>query len=559
MIDLKNQERENCSSLAHSLDKQTKEIMASDSVQVSAKKAAAGVPIEIDLGALQRGLTVGDITKRLAERESITDLSAVNLICKGKQLKDAALSLQGVLDLIGDSSGATLNLVYLVRKSAGTSSTAASSSSGAAASSSTTTAAPAVPHSSTTTSGSGTRTLLLIRHGQCCREGEADVLKELTSFGHKQAVQTAELVHEKIVKQLPNRDDPNKQLTALLYSSSRRATQTALKLTESDKLPDITTWNADILRETDPASNPMRAEEAYGRLFEPNLNSDGTPGPDLTLVVVAHNNIILYFLMRAAGIDMERAAKAWKMFTLRHASITKIEIIPHDTFIDDLGRKSGLKRIVSVGAAGHISDGVMTWENIKGPDLSLETGDGPIRKKLSGRSVIMVCAPSEDDASTEEHAAKKQKISMQELHNRVEQTAAHLKLLSSFMVSGQNLSVVSTNSLASTAHVIAQRFRGINPQIMPDSVVEHPEGAFLQFFGIPPTDNKARETVILIAPKKPLIYCLMRALYFEQEEAMKLVAAGTYGAIGSLSLTVVNVRADSSKKVLTVGDCGHLN
>lgn len=33
----------------------------------------------------------------------------------------------------------------------------------------------------------GRRVILLLRHGQCCHEGESDELKELTPHGHKQA------------------------------------------------------------------------------------------------------------------------------------------------------------------------------------------------------------------------------------------------------------------------------------------------------------------------------------------------------------------------------------
>jgi len=166
---------------------------------------------------------------------------------------------------------------------------------------------------------------------------------------------------------------------------------------------------------------------------------------------------------------------------------------------------------------------------------------------------------------------------MQDLSRKVEAIASHIKLLTKFMVSGQ-ISVIATSSASVTAHAIAQRFKACEaPQIMPDSVVDQPEAVFLQFFG--PPEGK-RDTIVLVAESRPLLYCLLRALYFEQGEALSRAGGGNKGlgegktaptgtiptaapmgstySIGAGSITLVNVRSDGSKKVLSVGDCGHL-
>ena len=73
---------------------------------------------------------------------------------------------------------------------------------------------------------SGKRVVLLLRHGQCCREGEGDELKALTIHGHKQADETA-----RYIKGLfDNLKIPNQR--ALLHSTSRRARETAARIFE---------------------------------------------------------------------------------------------------------------------------------------------------------------------------------------------------------------------------------------------------------------------------------------------------------------------------------------
>ena len=90
--------------------------------------------------------------------------------------------------------------------------------------------------------------------------------------------------------------------------------------------------------------------------------------------------------------------------------------------------------------------------------------------------------------------------------------------------------------------------------MFPDSITEHPEAGFLQFF-TPPTDH-GRDTVVLIAEDGPVLYWLLRALHLAPDEAK--ASSGLY-RIDNASITLVNIRSDGSMKVVTVGDNGHLS
>lgn len=285
-------------------------------------------------------------------------------------------------------------------------------------------------------------------------------------------------------------------------------------------LPGLEVWNADLLRETDPSRNPLRAEEVFARLF-----AAPTAAAADTLIIVAHNNIILYLLMRAAGVPIESAAEAWHLFHLRHASVTRVDVA-----------SSGAMQVVAIGAAGHIPHAHTTWNNVVGADMSAWKGGGPERHKFSGRMVILVRqASKEGDRATQQ----------------AEAVSLHVAALREYMVSGHML-VTCTATAQATAAAIAGRFR-LRPQLLPDSITEHPEAAFLQFFA--PPSGHSRDTVVMVAEDSTVLYWLLRALKMTQEESR---AATSCYCIGHASVTLVNIRADGSTKVVAVGDMGHL-
>jgi len=494
-----------------------------------AKKSVGGVATTTEFAVSADG-AVKDLAARIAEHEGCQAVQ-VTLVHKGAVLGQPAAPLQAVADKEGSDK---ITVVYIVRKPAGAAvavlAAAAATPAAAAAAPASAAAAPvaAAPAASSSapaplaasgaapsfsaapgSPGSGLRVLLLMRHGQCCHEDEGDELKALTDHGHRQAENSAQFV-----KWLFDAGKvPAKR--ALLHSTSRRARETAAKLPQH--LPGLEVWNADILRETNPSSNPLRAEEVFLRLFLAPQQGEAD-----TLAVVAHNNIILYLLMRAAGVPIERAAQAWRLFHLRHASVTRIEV-----------RSTGAIQVVSVGAAAHIPHGNVTWNNIKGADMSAWKEGKPDRHKFSGRMIVLIRQADTGNSP------------------QMEAIASHIRGLSEYMVSG-HMQVVCTPAAEFTALAICRLFR-TGPQVLPESIGEQPEAAFLQFFAPPMAHS--RDTICMVADDGPVLYWLLRALQMGPDEAR---AASASYALGRASVTLVNIRNDGSMKVVTVGDTGHL-
>eukprot|EP00928_Gymnodinium_smaydae_P015791 TRINITY_DN15864_c0_g1_i1.p1 TRINITY_DN15864_c0_g1~~TRINITY_DN15864_c0_g1_i1.p1 ORF type:complete len:571 (+),score=112.49 TRINITY_DN15864_c0_g1_i1:156-1715(+) len=509
-------------------------------LSVVAKKAVGGAASAVLELCIPEGSCVGDLAGRIATHEEC-DRALVTLVCRGAPLAKPDVLLRSLLE----DPSAALHVVYIVRKappaaatgatsasvahaaaptSAAASSAAAAGATPAAPPATSAHAAPAAPSAAPAVVPAAApvaggvrpgRVLLLVRHGQCCHEGESDNAKELTQHGRQQAVETARF----IATMVNSGRVPFER--ALLHSTSRRARETAAQI--PIQLPGIVTWNADLLRETDPTDNPLRAEEVFARLF-----IAPPAGAADTLVVVAHNNIILYLLMRAAGVPIERAAQAWQLFTLRHASITRVDVA-----------SDGTLRVISVGAAGHIPESLMTWQNIHGADMSAWKGTGgPERKKLSGRTVILVRQSDGSDA--------------QERQRQDDAVAKHLRGLTDGVVSGSATVACAGAASQRMAAKIAKALR-TSPQVMPDSITDQPEAAFLQFFC--PPEGRSRDTVVLVADDRPLLYWLLRSLHLSAQEIDDKISSY---CIGHASITVVNVRADRATKVVTVGDCGHL-
>lgn len=479
-----------------------------------AKKSAGSATSTFDM-CMAEAATVGDLRAHLAEREGC-DPALITIVCRGAVLSQATTQLLPITTSEGSNSKTVI--VYIVRKPTASTAKPAGDKEAQATSGTPTSEAAASNEASSAlapgpeTASSGRRVLLLLRHGQCCHEDEHDELKALTAHGHQQAEETA-----RYIAQLFEAERVPRQ-RALLHSTSRRARETAAKLPQH--LPGLDVWNADLLRETDPTKNPLRAEEVFQRLFAAPM-----AGASDTLIVVAHNNIILYLLMRAAGVPIERAAQAWNLFLLRHTSVTRVDVAV-----------SGAKQIVSVGAAGHIPHANVTWNNIAGADMAAWKGGGAERRKFSGRMVVLV----RQVAST----AKRRNV-------QIDAVAAHIKGLSEYMISGHS-TVTCTAPAQETAAAIAQQF-GTRLRLLPDSISDHPEAAFLQFFN-PPVEH-GRDTVVMVAEDATLLYWLLRALHMSQDEAKAMIASY---CISHASVTLLNIRTDRSMKVVTVGDTGHL-
>lgn len=543
-----------------------------------AKKSVAGTagdPLKL---SLPPSATAADLAAKLADRESC-GAAQIMVLCRGKPLKPTD-ALQPLSEKQAD---ADVLVVYLVRKpvtQAAAAATTPSAASSAAAPAAGAPAAAMAPAAAPASSAVGRRVLLLLRHGQCQHEGESDFMKALTTHGHAQADHTARYISELLAagKLPPKR--------ALLHSSSRRATETAYKL--PPRQSGLEVMSAAVLRETDPTENPMRAEEAFQNLF-----AKPAPGDADTLVVVAHNNIILYWLMRAADIPIEQAAQAWRLFHLRHASITRVDVF-----------SSGMRQVLSVGAASHIPDSVVTWDNIKGEDMSAWTGGKPERHKFSGRMAVLVRSASDDKSLRPDE---------------IKAVADHVEALTDYMISG-TAQVTCTGTAQETANAIGSRF-GVAPMVLPDSIADQPEAAFLQYMcqqgggtsmsnahlakasaanaqdqfcpaghtlewyttpggtcdrcskGCPKgahvldcrhcnwyqcrqcSTRKGRDTVIIVAEERTLLYLLLRSLGLQQEEVQAKIDSYI---VAPASVTLVNIDSRGQMEVLGVGDTGHL-
>jgi hypothetical protein len=159
------------------------------------------------------------------------------------------------------------------------------------------------------------------------------------------------------------------------------------------------------------------------------------------------------------------------------------------------------------------------------------------RRKFGGRMLLLVCHQASGKASAAQC---------------VQAAAAHVKGLTEYMVSRSG-SVVCTPAAHNAAKVLARALKHGPPSALPASVVQQPEGAFQELFRKPKSGS--RDTVVLVAEAAPLLYWLMRALQLGPAEAT--AASGLYDIVQS-SVTMVNVRADNSCKVVCVGDAGLL-
>eukprot|EP00928_Gymnodinium_smaydae_P065949 TRINITY_DN49010_c0_g1_i1.p1 TRINITY_DN49010_c0_g1~~TRINITY_DN49010_c0_g1_i1.p1 ORF type:complete len:524 (+),score=82.17 TRINITY_DN49010_c0_g1_i1:115-1686(+) len=495
----------------------TDEGHGADVVIVAKRSGGGAVTNSLEL-RLPVSATIGDLASRLCSHESCQDAARITLIHRGAVLSKSSDMISSLAESSPDGK---VNIVYLVRKPPA----AAAAASGGASSSTSSSSAPPKASASTapadTTKGatkaSGHRVVLLLRHGQCVHDdGGKDEMKALSSHGHGQADASAKYIAALFAAgRLPAQ-------RALVHSTSRRARETAAKLPQ--QLPGIQVWNNDLLRETDPTKNPFRAEEVFNRLFEapPDSSSD-------TLIIVAHNNMNLYLLMRAAGVPIERASQAWRLFHLRHASITRIDI-----------NSCGEKRVVCVGAAAHIPHSLVTWNNIGGADMTAWKGGAPDRHKFSGRMLVLVRTVATENGAASSSA----------------EVANHVKGLTEYMISAKHLTIACTPAAEHTATVVAKKFSDASVTVFPGSIAEEPEAAFLQYASSSSaTARGSREAVVIIAEAFPLLYVLLRALQMSPEEAR--ISSFSY-QIGFGSVTLVNLKSDGSTKVVGIGDIGHL-
>ncbi|KAJ3378800.1 Serine/threonine-protein phosphatase pgam5, mitochondrial, partial [Lobulomyces angularis] len=187
------------------------------------------------------------------------------------------------------------------------------------------------------------RNIFLIRHGQySASEKDIDSEMILTEVGKKQARATAaRLVNSGLV------------FSKIMSSTMARAKETAQFI--HDSFPDVETVESDFFREVFPIDpvpalpveydfpvsdkfiEEVAAEAGFRKLF---YRPDASQAQQVTNeIVVAHGNLIRYWLMRAMQIE----TRAWARFGLYNCSITHIKI-----------NEDGSVKAVSIGDAGHL-------------------------------------------------------------------------------------------------------------------------------------------------------------------------------------------------------------
>jgi len=180
----------------------------------------------------------------------------------------------------------------------------------------------------------GTRTLVLVRHGQYATETGG----KLTALGREQADCTGRF----LAKQLEG-----ERVHALWASTLPRARETASILGGS--LSQMKVRAVSVLREgmyskvkgyevpaEERAEDRARADAAFEKFFR-------TSRTDRLEIVVCHGNLIRYLVCRALHAPVVR----WTRMNSSHCSLTRI-----------LVRDTGAVRVVSYNETGHLP---MKW------------------------------------------------------------------------------------------------------------------------------------------------------------------------------------------------------
>ena len=182
----------------------------------------------------------------------------------------------------------------------------------------------------------GTRTLLLVRHGQYGHEDGG----QLTQLGREQALVTGQWIFGNLGGQ---------RVDALWSSTLPRARETASIIAQS--LPHAKVRSIGVLREgmyskvkgyevppSERQEDRDRADAAYGRLFR-------TSRSDRLEIVVCHGNLIRYLVCRAIDVPVAR----WTRMNSNHCSMTRI-----------LVRDTGAVRVVSYNETAHLPSNMVT-------------------------------------------------------------------------------------------------------------------------------------------------------------------------------------------------------
>jgi serine/threonine-protein phosphatase PGAM5 len=202
--------------------------------------------------------------------------------------------------------------------------------------------------------GAGTRTIILVRHGEYDADPAAD--EKLGPHLSVLGIAQAHLVGARLAG-LPG------SIEGLHTSPMHRARDTAGTIAQDfpgrsfDVIDDLAECTPPSRRDTGDSAEDMAACQAqldrvYAAWFK--ASADG----DRTDLFVCHGNVIRYLVTRALGVD----PKAWLQMSIGHASITRIRI-----------KADGSMQVIAVGDAGHLPPNMLSGTSAdpeRGLDLS---------------------------------------------------------------------------------------------------------------------------------------------------------------------------------------------
>jgi serine/threonine-protein phosphatase PGAM5 len=204
-------------------------------------------------------------------------------------------------------------------------------------------------------SAEATRHIYLVRHGFYDYEDErdADVGKALVPIGVAQARLTADRL-----RSLPH------PFTGFYSSTMTRARETAyvinddmpeLELIETKQLRECVppTWREDVTadipeRELEECRDQL--EDAFAHFFVPAKTGDERD------LIVAHGNVIRYFVTRALGVDPQ----SWLGMSVGNCSLTVIRVDSENTF-----------KVLAVGDVGHLPPNLQTGVDANDRNLAV--------------------------------------------------------------------------------------------------------------------------------------------------------------------------------------------
>jgi serine/threonine-protein phosphatase PGAM5 len=136
-----------------------------------------------------------------------------------------------------------------------------------------------------------------------------------------------------------------RETAAIIHEHLATATPSA-----SAAISECTPPAAFKLPESDAALSACKArlDDAFREFFRPARDTSRRD------VLVAHGNVIRYFVMKALGTD----TRAWPIMSVGHASVTIIEV-----------HADGAFRIIAVGDIGHIPANLQSWGDESDPHL----------------------------------------------------------------------------------------------------------------------------------------------------------------------------------------------